>query len=339
MLNEDAIANQQERLDIHRRNLALRLKQLAMIGMATVPPEVIQAIREERKGIEQIKSTLRSNGIAVEDYPDDNESVPALIQPEIPSSSTSTPSPENQVHDESSKSHPNILLVDDDTAITNNLAPVLKRSGFNVVVAMDGKTALQHVSVHSLDLVILDVDIPEPNGREVLRQLRRDGNWIPVILLTRLGASIERAMAIDEGADDYLNKPYDLYELIARMRAVMRRARPGQPPPSAVVILVSGDLRLDRRVRQATRAKKELQLTKGQLDLLEYFMTHPDEIITSERILKEVYGFTNTTSDLIVERRVGELSQILDDEVAPQRFIRTVYGEGYQFVGKVETIQ
>lgn len=123
-----------------------------------------------------------------------------------------------------------VLLVDDEQAITSNLAPFLERSGFVVMVAADGEEALRQVTSFGPDLIVLDVLMPRVDGREVLRRLRKAGDWTAVILLTQVGESTERAMALEEGADDYLNKPFDPHELVARIRTVLRRARPGQPP-------------------------------------------------------------------------------------------------------------
>ena len=138
-----------------------------------------------------------------------------------------------------------LLLVDDEDAITANLAPFLERSGFAVAVAHDGAEALALAGSFAPALVIMDVLMPNVDGREALRRLRKAGNWTPVILLTQVGESTERAMALEEGADDYLNKPFDPHELVARVRAVMRRVKPGQPPLATAAKLVSGGLLLD----------------------------------------------------------------------------------------------
>jgi DNA-binding response OmpR family regulator len=122
---------------------------------------------------------------------------------------------------------PVVVLADDDDAITSNLAPFLSRAGFTVHVAASGDAALELVERLDPDGCVLDVLMPGPDGREVLRRLRAAGRWLPVVLLTQVGESGERAIALDEGADDYLNKPFDPYELLARLRAVLRRARPG----------------------------------------------------------------------------------------------------------------
>src|SRR5512139_66169 len=163
-----------------------------------------------------------------------------------------------------------VLLVDDETAITTNLAPFLERAGFVISVAADGEEALHKLPSFKPDLIILDVLMPKVDGREVLRRLRQANNWIPVILLTQVGEAAERAMALEEGADDYLNKPFDPHELVARIRAVMRRARPGKPPLAAAERLTSGPLILDRRARRTWLNSKEMTLTPKAVTLLEY---------------------------------------------------------------------
>ena len=157
---------------------------------------------------------------------------------------------------------PKILLVDDEQAITANLSPFLERSGFVVAVAADGEEGLAQVPGFSPDLIVLDILMPKLDGRETLRRLRQAGNWTPVILLTQVGESTERAMALEEGADDYLNKPFDPHELVARIRAVLRRARPGQRPLTSARRLSSGNMILDRQTRRAYISSQELRLTR-----------------------------------------------------------------------------
>jgi DNA-binding response OmpR family regulator len=229
-----------------------------------------------------------------------------------------------------------VLLVDDESAITANLAPFLERAGFAVAVAADGEEALRQVAGFAPDLVILDVLMPKLDGREVLRRLRRAGNWVPVILLTQVGESTERAMALLEGADDYLNKPFDPHELVARIRAVMRRARPGQPPLTTAGRLSSGDLVLDRQSRRAFVASKEVNLTPKALTLLEYLMTHPDELLSRDRLLDAVWGWDYPTGTRTVDTRIAELRRVLGDDPGTPRYIETVPGQGYRFVASVE---
>jgi DNA-binding response OmpR family regulator len=231
-----------------------------------------------------------------------------------------------------------ILLVDDESAITDNLAPFLSRSGFDVTVCNNGEDALDTVASKQIDLIILDVLMPKLNGREVLRRLRKEGNWVPILLLTQVGESIERAMALEEGADDYLNKPFDPHELIARIRAVLRRARPGQPPLSTAWQLASGMLQLNRRSRRVFKDGKELTLTPKAIALLEYLMTHPDELVSRERLLDVVWGWDYPVGTRAVDTRIAELRRILDEDPSEPRFIETIPGQGYRFISDVEVI-
>jgi len=234
---------------------------------------------------------------------------------------------------------PEILLVDDEPDITTNLAAFLTRSGFDTRTASNGEQALQAIELRSPDLVVMDVLMPRLDGREALRRLRQSGNWIPVILLTQVGEAFERAMALEEGADDYLNKPFDPHELVARIRAVLRRARPGQRPLNASVILASGSLRFDRRSRRVYNGERELNLTPKAVLLLEYLMTHPDELLERERLLDVVWGWDYPVGTRAVDTRVAELRRVLGDNSSDPIYIETVPGLGYRFVAKVEGIE
>ena len=229
-----------------------------------------------------------------------------------------------------------ILLVDDEPAITGNLGPFLERTGFTVATAADGEQALQLTELFRPDLIVLDVLMPRLNGREVLRRLREADDWTPVILLTQVGESTERAMALEEGADDYLNKPFDPHELVARIRAVLRRVERGRRPLAAERRLQSGDLVLDRASRRVWLASRELNLTAKAVALLEYFMLHPDEVLSRERLLDAVWGWDYPTATRAVDTRVAELRRALGDDPSDPVYIETVPGEGYRFLGPVE---
>ncbi len=229
-----------------------------------------------------------------------------------------------------------ILLVDDEQAITDNLAPFLERAGFTVSVAGDGEAALAQAAAERPDLLVLDVLMPKIDGREVLRRLRAGGNWTPIILLTQVGEASERAMALEEGADDYLNKPFDPHELVARIKAVLRRARPGQPPLAAAWKLACGPLILNRRARRAYLDDEELTLTPKAFGLLEYLMTHPDELVSRDRLLDVVWGWDYPVGTRAVDTRVAELRRALGDDASEPRFIETLAGQGYRFTAQVE---
>jgi DNA-binding response OmpR family regulator len=205
-------------------------------------------------------------------------------------------------------------------------------------VAADGEDALAKVASFSPDLVVSDILMPRMDGREMLRQLRRSGDWTPVILLTQVGESTERAMALEEGADDYLNKPFDPHELVARIRAVMRRARPGKPSLAASQRLACGALVLDRQSRRAYVGKKEANLTPKAVALLEYMMTHADELLSRDRLLDAVWGWDYPAGTRTVDTRIAELRRVLGDTPADPQYIETVPGQGYRFVAFVEAV-
>ena len=189
-----------------------------------------------------------------------------------------------------------ILLVGDEQAIIGNLAPFLERSGFGVTVAANGENALRQIPRLDPELIVLDILMPKLDGRETLRRLRQEDDWTPVILLTQVGESTKRAMALEEGADDYLSKPFDPHELVARIRAVLRRAQPKQPPlTSAPQRLACDNIALDRQVRRAYIGSRGLRLTPKAVALLEYLMTHPDELLSRDRLVDAVWGWDYPT--------------------------------------------
>lgn len=230
---------------------------------------------------------------------------------------------------------PTILLADDDPTIADTLAPFLERAGFHVLVVSDGMSALDKAQKHHPELIILDVLMPRMDGRETLRRLRKSNIWTPTILLTQVGEASERALALEEGADDYLNKPFDPHELLARVRAVLRRARPGERSLSAAWLLTAGDLVLDRRARRATLSGTTLDLTPKAFAVLEHLMTHPNEAVTRERLLEVVWGWEYPAGTRTVDTRMAELRRALNDDPAEPRFIETISGEGYRFIASV----
>lgn len=228
-----------------------------------------------------------------------------------------------------------LLLVDDDVAITSALQPILQRAGFVVSVACDGQEALDMWEQVLPDVVVTDVLMPRLDGRELVRRIRSRGRWTPVVLLTQVGESFERSAALDEGADDYLNKPFDPQELISRIRAVLRRSMGGVPPLSAAPRLVSGQLVLDRLARRVTLAGREVQLTPKASLLLDHLMAHPGEVHSRERLLSTVWGFAVATPSRAVDHRIRELRRALRDDAGEPRYIETVQSMGYRFRGEV----
>lgn len=217
---------------------------------------------------------------------------------------------------------PRLLLVDAESSITESLAPFLARSGFDVRVAGDGQRAWDLVAEWHPDILVSDVVMPVLDGRELVRRLRAAGVTTPTILLTRVGESGERSAALEEGADDYLNKPFDPQELVARARAVLRRAAAGAAPLVTSQTLVADGLRLDRPSRRVWRDGQELALTPKAFQLLEY-------------LLSALWGFDFATHTRAVDHRVAELRAALGDDAADPRYLETVPGVGYRFSAEV----
>ena len=232
-----------------------------------------------------------------------------------------------------------LLLVDDDSAITDALAPLLRREGFDVTVAGDGERALAEVAAREPDVVVLDVMLPGIDGRGVLRELRATGRMVPVVLLTSVGEAGERARALDEGADDYLNKPFDPGELVSRVRAILRRTDRGTRSLAGSGRLRAENLTVDRVARRFWLDGAELALTPKAGALLDYLLTHPDELLTRERLLEVVWGFDHPVGTRAVDHRVAELRRVLGDDAASPRWIETVPSTGYRFRAPVEVAE
>ncbi len=230
-----------------------------------------------------------------------------------------------------------LLLVDDDHAITDALAPMLRREGFEVTVAADGDRALAEVSAREPDVIVLDVMLPGIDGRTVLREIRAAGRNVPVVLLTSVGEASERARALDEGADDYLNKPFDAGELASRVRAVLRRAERGTASLTGSGRLRAHDLTVDRVARRFWLAGNELVVTPKAGALLDYLMTHPGELLTRERLLEVVWGFEHPVGTRAVDHRIAELRRVLADDATSPQWIETVPRTGYRFRANVES--
>lgn len=228
-----------------------------------------------------------------------------------------------------------VLLVDDEAIIRDNLGSLLERNGFEVTRAVDGGDALRKIAQAPPDVIVLDVMMPHMNGREALRQLRQEENWTPVILLTQIGDADERAMALEEGADDYLNKPFNTHELIARIHTVLRRTQYNIQPLTTASRLRSGAITLDRTARRVFFDNEEITLTPKAVTLLEYLMTHPDEVIQRYRLLDVVWGWDYAVGTRAVDTRIAELRRMFGDNASEPHYIETVPGQGYRFLGEV----
>ncbi len=214
--------------------------------------------------------------------------------------------------------------MDDDPALRTALDRALKLEGYRVSFAHDGRQALQMMTGGSQDAVILDLGLPLVDGLEVCRRVRERGDRTPVLMLTARDAVTDRVEGLDAGADDYLVKPFALDELLARLRALLRRT---VAPPNES-LLKFGDVVLDLQTMEVHRGQRELQLTRTEFRLLELFMRNPRVVLSRSRIFEEVWGYDFGASSNALEVYVSYLRRKLEAEGEP-RLIHTVRGVGY----------
>ncbi|MGW0159370.1 response regulator transcription factor [Mycobacterium sp. NPDC003323] len=220
-----------------------------------------------------------------------------------------------------------ILVVDDDRAVRESLRRSLSFNGYSVELAQDGVEALEAISNDRPDALVLDVMMPRLDGLEVCRHLRSTGDDLPILVLTARDSVSERVAGLDAGADDYLPKPFALEELLARMRALLRRrAAPEETAENRA--LTFSDLSLDPVTREVTRGERSISLTRTEFSLLEMLIANPRRVLTRSRILEEVWGFDFPTSGNALEVYVGYLRRKTEAEGEP-RLIHTVRGVGY----------
>ncbi|SDH50036.1 response regulator transcription factor [Nonomuraea jiangxiensis] len=220
-----------------------------------------------------------------------------------------------------------LLVVDDEPALREALQSSLEFEGYEVVTAGDGHAALATLAAGPFDAVLLDVMMPRLDGLTACRRLRASGNHIPVLMLTARDAVGDRVSGLDAGADDYLVKPFELDELLARVRALLRRGALNAGAPEADT-LSYGDLRMDPATREVTRGTRRLDLTRTEYLLMELFLAHPRQVLTRDQILSEVWGFDFEPTSNSLDVYVMYLRRKTEAGGEP-RVIHTVRGVGY----------
>ena len=224
------------------------------------------------------------------------------------------------------QSHSRVLVVDDDRAVRESLRRSLEFNGYAVALASDGAEALASISGSAPDVVVMDVMMPRLDGLETTRALRKAGNDVPILVLTARDAVGDRVEGLDAGADDYLTKPFALQELLARLRALLRRVVPHEDAPDET--LTFADMSMDMATREVRRGERLVELTRTEFALLEMFLRRPRRVLERSFILEEVWGYDFPTTANSLEVYVGYVRRKTEAGGEP-RLIHTVRGVGY----------
>jgi two-component system alkaline phosphatase synthesis response regulator PhoP len=223
-----------------------------------------------------------------------------------------------------------LLLIEDEPGLVLTLRDRLTREGYSVDTSADGESGLERAAGEPFDLVLLDVMLPRMNGFDVLRELRRRGVETPVVMLTAKGQVVDKVAGLKLGADDYVTKPFEMVELLARIEAKLRRV-PAVPHRSEGYQF--GDVRVEFRRAEVTRAGVPLDLSAREFQLLKYFIEHRGATLTREELLNEVWGYNAMPSTRTVDVHVAWLRQKIEPNPRHPQHILTVHGMGYKFAG------
>jgi two-component system alkaline phosphatase synthesis response regulator PhoP len=225
-----------------------------------------------------------------------------------------------------------ILLVEDEPGLLMTLTDRLQSEGYTVETATDGEAGLERAANERFDLVILDVMLPRKNGFDVCRDLRQQGVRVPVIMLTARGQVVDKVVGLKIGADDYVTKPFEMLELLARVEALLRRA-PTATTDEAPEVYQFGPVRADFRRAEVVRDGARVELSAREFKLLQYLVAHRGATISRDELLNEVWGYDAMPSTRTVDVHVAWLRQKLEPNPHYPQFILTVHGLGYKFVG------
>ena len=225
---------------------------------------------------------------------------------------------------------PKILIVEDEPGMVAGLRDNFEFEGYQVLSAMDGVSGLERALADTPDLVILDVMMPRMSGLDVCKQLKSKRPAVPIIMLTARGQEVDKIVGLELGADDYVTKPFSIRELLARVKAVLRRV---ESVPKGKDRYTFGDVEVNLQRCQVSRRGRSLDFSSKEFDLLKYFLSHPGESLTRDRLLEEVWGYDKFPTTRTVDAHIVRLRQKLEPKPDDPRFFLTVHGTGYKFVG------
>jgi two-component system phosphate regulon response regulator OmpR len=228
-----------------------------------------------------------------------------------------------------------IVVVDDDARIRDLLRRYLSQEGFEVLLAEDGKALSRHLSRESVDLIVLDLMLPGEDGLSICRRLRNSNDLTPIIMLTAKVEDVDRIVGLEVGADDYLPKPFNPRELLARVNAVLRR-RPSLEAPGApgkeVQSITFGDFEFDLSLRRLSKSGEPIALTTGEFSMLKALVRHPRQPLTRDKLAQLARGREFEPFDRSLDVQVSRLRKMIEPDPAQPRYIQTVWGVGYVFV-------
>jgi DNA-binding response OmpR family regulator len=223
-----------------------------------------------------------------------------------------------------------ILIVEDEPAMVAGLRDNFEYEGYEVISAEDGVAGLERALADEPDLVLLDVMMPRMSGLDLCKQLKAKRPTIPIIMLTARGQEIDKVVGLELGADDYITKPFSIRELMARVKAVLRRV---SPPATAPEVYRFSDIEVNIRSNEVRRAGRNVELSAKEFALLVYFISNPVETLSRDRLLDAVWGYENYPSTRTVDTNIVHLRKKLEPNPEEPRYILTVHGSGYKFVG------
>jgi len=223
-----------------------------------------------------------------------------------------------------------ILIVEDEPNMVAGLRDNFEFEGYDVITAPDGVAGLQRALDESPDLVVLDVMMPRMSGLDVCKQLKTKRPSIPIIMLTARGQEVDKVVGLELGADDYVTKPFSIRELLARVKAVLRRSH---TVPKEQEQYAFGDVQVNLKSCQVSRSGKPLDFSSKEVELLKYFLCHSGETLSRDRLLEDVWGYDRFPTTRTVDAHIVRLRQKVEAKPDDPRFILTVHGTGYKFVG------
>jgi DNA-binding response OmpR family regulator len=223
-----------------------------------------------------------------------------------------------------------ILIVEDEPNMVAGLRDNFEFEGYQVISAPDGAAGLERALSESPDLVILDVMMPRMSGLDVCKQLKAKKPGIPIIMLTARGQEVDKVVGLELGADDYVTKPFSIRELLARVKAVLRRAG---TVPKVTEKFSFGEVEVNLRSCQVSRKGRAMDFSSKEFELLKFFLHHPGETLSRDRLLEEVWGYEHFPTTRTVDAHIVRLRQKVEPKPDEPRFILTVHGTGYKFVG------